>query len=99
MSTEQRQSAAPETDPRENAEPETDEHHQVTEKREPAPPTEKPEVKDEHKEKAKEMAKDYDDQRPTVKMPGTGGAVAGTAVNEWLDDEGNPKFSDKSDKA
>jgi hypothetical protein len=98
MSTEQRQTTESETDPRENAEPETDEHHQVIEEREPAPPTEKPEVKDEHKEKAKEMAKDYDDQRPTVAMPGTGGAVAGTAVNEWLDDEGNPKFSDKSDK-
>ena len=29
-------------------------------------------------------------------MPGTDGAVAGTAVNEWLDDDGNPKFSDIS---
>ncbi len=98
MSTEQRQSGESETDPRENAEPETDEHHQVIEEREPAPPTEKPEVTDEHKEKAKKMAEAYEDDRPTTKMPGTGGAVAGTAVNEWLDDEGNPKYSEESKK-
>jgi hypothetical protein len=58
--------------------------------------TEKPEVTEEHKEKAKEMAKEYEDDRPTVSMPGTDGAVSGTAVNEWIDDEGNPKFSDTS---
>ncbi len=98
MSTEQRQSAERESDPRENAEPETDEHHQVIKKPEPAPPTEKPDVTEEHKETAKEMAKAYDEQRPTTKMPGTGGAVAGTAINEWLDDEGNPKYGDKKDK-
>ena len=93
MSTEQQQDA----DPRDNAEPQTDDHHQVTEEREPAPPTEKPEVTDEHREKAKEMRKDYEEERPTIAMPGTDGAVAGTAVNEWIDDDGNPKFSDKSD--
>ena len=38
----------------------------------------------------------YEEDRPTVTMPGTDGAVAGTAVNEWLDDDGNPKFSDIS---
>ncbi len=32
------------------------------------------------------MAKAYDEQRPTTKMPGTDGAVAGTAVNDWIDD-------------
>jgi hypothetical protein len=94
MTTEDRQSAEQATDPRENVEPETDEHHQVLEEREPGPPTEKPEVTDEHRKVAKEMRKDYEEDRPTVKMPGTDGAVAGTAVNEWLDDDGNPKFSD-----
>ncbi|HEX2286712.1 MAG TPA: hypothetical protein VHI10_18130 [Mycobacterium sp.] len=94
MSTEERQQT--ETDPRENAEPKTDEHHQVVEKREPPPPTEKPEVTEEHKERAKEMKETYEDDRPTTTMPGTGGAVAGTAVNEWVDDEGNPKFADES---
>ena len=29
-------------------------------------------------------------------MPGTDGAVSGTAVNDWVDDDGNPKFSDES---
>ena len=58
--------------------------------------TEKPEVKEEHKEKAKEMAREYDEDRPTVKMPGSDGTVAGTAVADWLDDEGNPKYGDES---
>ena len=80
---------------RQSAEPRTDENHQVLDKPEDPPPTEKPEVTDEHRQKAKEMAKDYDDDRPTITMPGTGGAVAGTAVNDWVDDEGNPKFSDQ----
>nr|WP_231117978.1 hypothetical protein [Mycobacterium colombiense] len=30
-------------------------------------------------------------EKPTIVLPGTGGSVSGTAVNEWLDDEGNPK--------
>jgi hypothetical protein len=59
--------------------------------------TEMPEVTDEHRAKAKKMVDAYDEDRPTVTMPGTGGAVAGTAVNDWLDDDGNPKFSDQSE--
>jgi hypothetical protein len=58
--------------------------------------TEKPDVTDEHRAEAKRMKDSYEEDRPTVAMPGTGGTVAGTAVNEWLDDEGNPKFSDTS---
>lgn len=54
--------------------------------------TEKPEVKDEHREAAKEMRKEYEEERPTIVMPGTGGTVAGTAVNEWVDENGDPKF-------
>ena len=63
------------------------------------PRTEKPEVKEEHEEKAKEMRKEYVEQRPTVIMPGSGGTVAGTAVNEWLDDDGSPKFEGESESA
>jgi hypothetical protein len=59
--------------------------------------TEMPEVTDEHRARAKRMVEAYDEDRPTVTMPGTGGAVAGTAVNDWLDDDGNPKFSDQSE--
>jgi hypothetical protein len=67
------------------------------EQQEDRPLTEKPEVKEEHKEKAKEMAKEYDEDRPTVTLPGSDNTVSGTAVNEWLDDDGNPKYSDQSE--
>jgi hypothetical protein len=56
--------------------------------------TEKPEVTEEHHERAKKMMDAYDEKRPTVTMPGTGGAVAGTAVNDWIDDEGKPKYGE-----
>jgi hypothetical protein len=56
--------------------------------------TEKPEVTDEHRAKAKEMKESYEEDRATVTMPGTAGTVAGTAVNEWLDDDGNPKYGE-----
>ena len=59
--------------------------------------TEKPEVTEEHKAVAREMHKVYEEDRPTVTMPGTDGAVAGTAVNDWLDEDGNPKYSDTTD--
>jgi hypothetical protein len=54
--------------------------------------TEKPEITDEHRAAAKEMRKEYEEERPTIVMPGTGGTVAGTAVNEWVDENGEPKF-------
>ena len=53
------------------------------------------EVTDSAKEKAKEMRKSYDD-RPTVVLPGSDRTVAGTAIGEWLDDDGNPKYSEDS---
>lgn len=34
----------------------------------------------------------YDSDRPTLVLPGTGGAVSGTAVGDWLDDNGDPKY-------
>ncbi|CAN5870080.1 hypothetical protein BH09ACT7_BH09ACT7_36810 [soil metagenome] len=55
----------------------------------------KVEVTDSAKEEAKEMAKAYED-RPTVVLPGSDGTVAGTAVGDWLDDDGNPKYSEDS---
>jgi plasmid rolling circle replication initiator protein Rep len=62
--------------------------------------TEKPEVTDEHRAKAKEMAKAYDDDLQTTTMPGTGGAVSGTAVTEWVDDKdkGNVETSAEEGK-
>ena len=38
------------------------------------------------------MQEAYDDDRPTVVLPGTDGTITGVAINEWLDDDGNPKF-------
>lgn len=56
--------------------------------------TEKPEVTDEHRAVAKEMAKAYEDDRPTIGLPGTSNTVAGQAVGEWVDEDGNPKFGE-----
>ena len=100
MSTDEKQGTdeLQSTRERRNTEPETDEHHQVIDAPDPPEPTEKPEITDEHKGKAKEMRKDYEEDRPTISMPGTDGAVSGTAVNDWVDDDGNPKFSDDSGK-
>jgi hypothetical protein len=60
--------------------------------------TEKPEITDEHRAAAKEMRKEYEEERPTIVMPGTGGTVAGTAVNEWVDENGEPKFGKDEDQ-
>jgi len=60
---------------------------------------EKPEVDESAKEKAKEMRKAYKDDIDTVALPGSDRTVTGTAVNEWLDDEGNPKFGQEGDKS
>ena len=58
--------------------------------------TEKPQVTEEHKKQAKEMAKEYDDDRPTVTLPGSDGAVSGTAVADWTDEDGNKIASEES---
>ncbi|ART68063.1 hypothetical protein BTO20_05155 [Mycobacterium dioxanotrophicus] len=49
-------------------------------------------ITEENHRQAEEVMKSYDDTRPTVTMPGTGGTVSGTAVNDWLDDEGKPIY-------
>ena len=67
-------------------------HH--VEPHEPGPPTDKPTVTDEHKEQAKQMAESYTEDRPTTVLPGTGGGVSGTAVNDWVDDDGNPIYGE-----
>lgn len=54
------------------------------------PLTEKPEPDEDHKKKAAEMMEAYK-EKPTIVLPGTGGSVSGTAINEWLDEDGNPK--------
>ena len=58
--------------------------------------TEKPEPDEDDKRKAAEMMTAYED-RPTLVLPGTGGMVSGTAVNDWLDEDGNPKGNEVPD--
>ena len=50
-----------------------------------------PELSEEGREKVHRMAAAYED-RETATLPGTDNTITGTAINEWLDDEGNPKF-------
>lgn len=45
------------------------------------------------REEVHQMVEAYED-KPTVTLPGTHGTISGTAINEWLDDEGKPKFGD-----
>jgi hypothetical protein len=54
--------------------------------------TETPELSEEGKEAVQRMQHTYDDERPTVALPGTDNTITGVAINEWLDDDGNPKF-------
>jgi hypothetical protein len=42
---------------------------------------ETPELSEDGKEKVRQMQQAYDD-----------GTITGVAINEWLDDDGNPKF-------
>lgn len=51
-----------------------------------------PELSDEGKEKIDQMRQAYDDERETAVLPGTDNTITGVAINEWLDDDGNPKF-------
>ncbi|HEX5144055.1 MAG TPA: hypothetical protein VFW21_09310 [Mycobacterium sp.] len=53
------------------------------------------EITDSAKEKAADMAKAYD-ERPTAVLPGSHNTVTGTAINDWLDDDGNPKWGNTS---
>jgi hypothetical protein len=57
-----------------------------------------PELSEEGKEKVRRMQEAYDDDRPTAVLPGTDNTITGVAVNEWLDDEGNPKFGKDKQK-
>ena len=60
--------------------------------------TEKPEPDEDDKKKAADMMEAYK-EKPTIVLPGTGGSVSGTAVNEWLDEDGNPKHEVPDDKS
>ncbi|MGZ4511493.1 MAG: hypothetical protein ACXVX4_09145 [Mycobacterium sp.] len=52
--------------------------------------TEKPEPDEDDKKEAAKMMEAYED-KPTIVLPGSAGMVSGTAVNDWLDEDGNPR--------
>jgi hypothetical protein len=74
------------TDKTEEDRPQTDQPEAEDDRQ----PTEKPEPDEEDKKKAAEMMTAYED-RPTLVLPGSAAMVTGTAVNDWLDEDGNPK--------
>lgn len=47
------------------------------------------------KREAAKMMSAYDD-RPTAVLPGSHNTVTGTAINDWLDEDGNPKWGRES---
>ncbi len=56
-----------------------------------------PTVTEEHHKQAERVMQSYDDDRPTVTLPGSGGTVSGTAINDWVDDDGKPIYG-RSDR-
>ena len=52
---------------------------------------------DADKPDAEEIFGDYDNPRPTAVLPGSDGTVTGTAVNDWLDDDGKPIYGQSKD--
>ncbi len=60
--------------------------------------SEKFDLSEEGQEKVRQMRATYDDDRQTAVLPGTGGTITGVAINEWLDDDGNPKFGKDEQK-
>ena len=51
-----------------------------------------PPVSEENRKEAERVMRSYDDSRPPVTLPGSHGTVSGTAVNDWVDDDGNPIY-------
>ena len=57
----------------------------------PGASSDAPEPDEGAKKRAADMMAAYVD-RPTVVLPGSGGAISGTAVNDWLDEKGDCKY-------
>lgn len=53
-----------------------------------------PPVTEENRREAERVLKSYDDTRPTVTLPGSHGTVSGTAVNDWIDEDGKPIYGE-----
>ncbi|MEZ0359591.1 hypothetical protein CRM90_06995 [Mycobacterium sp. ENV421] len=72
----------------------TPERSERTDERQPH--GDKPVPDENAKAKAKEMMTAYED-RPTAVLPGSDNTVTGTAVNDWLDEEGQPLYGKNED--
>jgi hypothetical protein len=70
---------------------ETSEKDETAEKQQTGE-NETPELSEEGKKQVETMQEAYNDDRETAVLPGTDGTITGVAINEWLDDDGNPKF-------
>ena len=58
--------------------------------------SEAPEPSDEAKQAAAKMMTAYED-RPTLVLPGSGKTITGTAIGDWLDESGDPKYARDKD--
>ncbi|MFB7722110.1 MULTISPECIES: hypothetical protein [unclassified Nocardia] len=56
------------------------------------PAVPEPEVTDENRAEAARMSETYADNRPMTILPGTGGMISGTAISDWVDDNGDPIY-------
>jgi hypothetical protein len=54
------------------------------------------ELSEEGRKEVHDMVEAYED-KPTIVLPGSHGTITGTAINEWVDEEGNPKFGDPNE--
>ena len=70
--------------------------HDQPQQTDQTPEVERPEPSEEVLEKAREKTAGLEERyqpgaRDSVVMPGTDGTISGTAINDWLDDDGNVK--------
>jgi hypothetical protein len=49
------------------------------------------EVTESAKKQAEDVSKAYD-EGPTAVLPGPHGTISGTAINDWLEENGQPKY-------
>jgi hypothetical protein len=50
-------------------------------------------LSEEGRQEVHDIVEAYED-KPTAVLPGRHGTITGTAINEWLDEDGNPKYVD-----
>ncbi|MFJ4652883.1 hypothetical protein ACIP5Y_16590 [Nocardia sp. NPDC088792] len=51
-----------------------------------------PDITAAHRREAHRMSENYRDDRPTTVLPGSNGMISGTAITDWLDENGDSRF-------